>query len=256
MDTLLKAEDFATELADDVACVALVARQTGIAKFDVAHFPMLGREMSEELARAAVHYLTGYEGSFEFLTDLKRRANSLSDGQIKGVLNCMLAEARRRPQAAAARPVEDGLAAELAADEAYRRFVLSQPVPGFAVPTAIPAGRYVIDVAGTDVTLVVKDARNAPGTQWVAIRANGEDELVGRIAEGAFRTSRTSRRDRVQLGAAALEALVDGGQAAIEAALVGYGRATGACGICGRLLTDPESVARGIGPICAEKIGL
>lgn len=32
--------------------------------------------------------------------------------------------------------------------------------------------------------------------------------------------------------------------------------ATAVCGICGRLLTDPESVARGIGPICwAEKGG-
>lgn len=30
-----------------------------------------------------------------------------------------------------------------------------------------------------------------------------------------------------------------------------YGRKTGRCMICGRLLTNPESVERGIGPICA-----
>lgn len=38
-------------------------------------------------------------------------------------------------------------------------------------------------------------------------------------------------------------------------ALVAYGRETGVCGVCGRTLRDPESVAMGIGPICAGKVG-
>lgn len=33
------------------------------------------------------------------------------------------------------------------------------------------------------------------------------------------------------------------------------GRQHGVCMICGRTLTDPESVARGIGPICAGRLG-
>jgi hypothetical protein len=37
---------------------------------------------------------------------------------------------------------------------------------------------------------------------------------------------------------------------------VEHGRLTGACACCGRQLTDPESVARGIGPICASRWGL
>lgn len=37
-------------------------------------------------------------------------------------------------------------------------------------------------------------------------------------------------------------------------ALVAYGRLTGVCGVCGRKLTDPESVRAGIGPVCAEKV--
>lgn len=37
------------------------------------------------------------------------------------------------------------------------------------------------------------------------------------------------------------------------AAQVAYGKLTGTCGYCGRLLEDEESVARGIGPICAAK---
>ena len=34
-----------------------------------------------------------------------------------------------------------------------------------------------------------------------------------------------------------------------------FGHATGHCGICGRELTHPESVERGIGPVCWGRIG-
>lgn len=40
-----------------------------------------------------------------------------------------------------------------------------------------------------------------------------------------------------------------------ETALALYGQETGQCGVCGRELTDPGSVAAGIGPICAERMG-
>lgn len=38
------------------------------------------------------------------------------------------------------------------------------------------------------------------------------------------------------------------------AAQVAYGKLTGVCGRCGRMLEDEQSVANGIGPICATKI--
>lgn len=41
-----------------------------------------------------------------------------------------------------------------------------------------------------------------------------------------------------------------------EAALLRYGREIGACGHCGRTLTDEDSRARGIGPVCAAKLGI
>ena len=40
-----------------------------------------------------------------------------------------------------------------------------------------------------------------------------------------------------------------------ELAFVTHGKATGHCGICRRQLTNPESVERGIGPVCASRIG-
>jgi uncharacterized protein DUF6011 len=44
---------------------------------------------------------------------------------------------------------------------------------------------------------------------------------------------------------------------AIEADPIGlakeYGKATGTCGICSKTLTNPDSIALGIGPVCAGK---
>lgn len=37
-------------------------------------------------------------------------------------------------------------------------------------------------------------------------------------------------------------------------AQIAYGKLTGSCGVCGRILEDEESVAAGIGPICAGKL--
>jgi hypothetical protein len=34
---------------------------------------------------------------------------------------------------------------------------------------------------------------------------------------------------------------------------VRYGMLIGKCGVCGRTLTDEESRANGIGPVCAER---
>jgi hypothetical protein len=40
-----------------------------------------------------------------------------------------------------------------------------------------------------------------------------------------------------------------------KAASKAYAAESGCCGICGRTLTTPESIERGIGPTCAEKTG-
>lgn len=41
----------------------------------------------------------------------------------------------------------------------------------------------------------------------------------------------------------------------VQGAMLAYGREIGRCGHCNRTLTDPESIARGIGPVCAGKMG-
>lgn len=39
------------------------------------------------------------------------------------------------------------------------------------------------------------------------------------------------------------------------AATIAYGKITGHCGVCGLPLENPDSVKRGIGPVCASKMG-
>lgn len=53
-----------------------------------------------------------------------------------------------------------------------------------------------------------------------------------------------------------VKALLKEFEADPKAAMLVQGTRTGSCCICGRELTDPESVALGIGPICGGRWGL
>lgn len=245
---------------DAVSVVAMTARAAGIQKFEVAHFPALGRATVSDLADAAEQYLRDYDGTFEFLVSIKaRRGGMTSDGMLKGVLNCMLAEARRREQAAERERFAD-IDREIAVAEMYERHMAQQaaaPTQPSAIEVGfeVPNGRYVVALGDEKVTVIVKQARNRDGVQWVALRSRGEDLLIGRIEGGQYRPNYRAHRGPGAMGHAAMVALIEGGPAAINAGLIAFGEAFGACGVCGRTLTDPESIARKIGPICAAKLG-
>jgi hypothetical protein len=92
--------------------------------------------------------------------------------------------------------------------------------------------------------------KNAEDLWWI----KSGDTLVGRLdAQGAALFGRRIREAGLETTAirAALEALEADPLAAIKA----HGLATGTCGCCGRELTDPVSIERGIGPICADRLG-
>lgn len=70
---------------------------------------------------------------------------------------------------------------------------------------------------------------------------------LGKVLGGVFSKSRECTDEQQ---AAILEAAKDP-----KAAAVAYGRETGSCSICARELTDADSIERGIGPVCAERMG-
>jgi hypothetical protein len=72
-------------------------------------------------------------------------------------------------------------------------------------------------------------------------------DYLGKITAGRFH--------KVSLCDAASEAAIIAACADPKAAAIAHGKATGECACCGRELTDPISIAAGIGPICASRFG-
>lgn len=53
----------------------------------------------------------------------------------------------------------------------------------------------------------------------------------------------------------AIYAIRERGRVASVADIAAYGLASGVCFVCGRRLSDPDSVRAGIGPVCAKRVG-
>jgi hypothetical protein len=84
-----------------------------------------------------------------------------------------------------------------------------------------------------------------PGALYVMSR-DGE-QYLGKVLGGKFLKTRECAPERE---AAVVEVCKDP-----KTAATAYGKQFGVCAVCGRDLSDEESVARGIGPVCAEKYG-
>jgi len=87
----------------------------------------------------------------------------------------------------------------------------------------------------------------ATGVNAGAIYVKEGETYLGKIVEGKLIRSRDCDDDAESK---IVEAVADP-----EAAAVAHGKQTGSCSCCGRELTDPNSIERGIGPICAENFG-
>ena len=91
---------------------------------------------------------------------------------------------------------------------------------------------------------VFKPASKHPGTIYVT---NHGDVYLGKVAAGLFTRSRDCTAE--------LEVAIVAAAGDPYAAAVATGHQTGICACCGRELTNAESVALGIGPICRDKWG-
>lgn len=125
--------------------------------------------------------------------------------------------------------------------KAPRRTTAPKPETGFSL--TVPAGRYAVKDENGDYRFIIVNAPEKGkwrGWYFVGIQAGDDEHRLGSQRPGqAYRGKAT----------AYLEAIQNDPRAASEA----YGRALGMCGVCGRTLTDAESIARGIGPVCANR---
>ena len=103
--------------------------------------------------------------------------------------------------------------------------------------------RPAFRVGELNLSLAPSTGKNA-GAVYVKVK----DQYAGKIMGGVFMPVASAPDG---LGDKLASIARDPRGKAIE-----HGRKTGACACCGRTLTDKQSVALGIGPICAEKWGL
>lgn len=105
----------------------------------------------------------------------------------------------------------------------------------------VPAGRYaVVTNAGAVNELAFYKIDRPTEGRWAGFMF--VKHLVG---DGEQRMSKHA-------GDAIARKIAEVGAAEASAA---YGREIGRCGVCGRTLTNDDSRARGIGPVCAEGMG-
>jgi len=113
----------------------------------------------------------------------------------------------------------------------------------FAAARAKGAKYPRIRLAGFVFTSASETSRN-PGAVYAK---DGHGTYLGKAMSGKFLASRECD---AELAKRIADAVSDP-----QAAAIAYGKEYGSCAICGRELSDPESVERGIGPICAAKFG-
>lgn len=158
---------------------------------------------------------------------------SLTDKQLAAVRRCMASDAARAEARKAESKAQEVALGDAAA--AIRNALNQAHGKGLKSPQ-LRTENFNFERA--------KDSSRNPGCVYVLGRPGGA--YLGKITpDGTFMPSRdASPEARAQVAEVARDPL---------AAAVAFGRLSGECSCCGRRLTDPASIAAGIGPICADK---
>lgn len=160
------------------------------------------------------------EFAFSLALFLKKKGG-LTDGQI-GAVERIIERNRAEAAAAEARPSIDTSRLEAVFEKASAR--------GLKKP-ALQIGPVKFSPAP------------ATGANPGAIYVKEDGQYMGKVLHGRF-----LGRASAEFVSRILEIAGDPLGEAIK-----HGKLTGRCAVCFRPLSDPESVGRGIGPICAEK---
>jgi hypothetical protein len=168
-----------------------------------------------ERHREALAFVATYTGTFRLILDIRaRRLRSLSPRQVDVIL-----DSRDRDE-------------ERAADAFAKHVAGSAPVASSSAE-AVEPGYFTV---GGDIWRVRK---TKDGQRTYAVRLD--------IVPGA----RKGTWEYVRGGIATVR---EYGEPLTEAVASAFGLANGICAICAAELTDPVSVARGIGPVCIKKV--
>jgi hypothetical protein len=163
------------------------------------------------------------------MRDAVQKFGALTDGQLGAVLRCMARnadrDADRKARVDSAMPIDTS-----AIESAFAKAgtVLASP--------KLRVARFMISRAKAS-------SANAGG---LYVKSNGGTYLGKMLGGKFFRSRECTDADESEIREVSKDP---------KGATLKYGQLTGQCGCCGRTLTDPDSIAAGIGPICAGNFG-
>jgi hypothetical protein len=187
-----------------------------------------------KVAQPAVAAWLETETKFEFAVSLKasvEKFGALTEKQLAAALRCVARNAARDESRAQKIATAPELDVSAIADALNRARAKTGKRPKLFV------GGYAFKFAPTT-------ARNPNA---IYVRNASTKVYQGAISGGKFYVSR-------EADAGVTDKLVEIARDP-KAAAIAHGFDTGICACCGLLLTNKDSVARGIGPICAETFG-
>ena len=175
---------------------------------------------------------------FEFarsMLDALNKYGHLTEKQMATVQRLTVQDAERQAQRIAEQAVRAETAPELSVEAIEVAFNTAKQA-GIKFPK-LRLDSFMFSPAG-------ENSKNA-GAVYVKSKEDGV--YLGKVMGGRLFTSRDCTQEAQERIVAVAS---DPKQAAIA-----YGQRFGSCAVCGRELTDSDSVDRGIGPICASKYG-
>ena len=152
----------------------------------------------------------------------------LTKGQLRGLLNCIRAEV---------------LAADKNAGAVITQITTGEEPLDLR---SIPSGRYAVPHEDTTAFYIIDNIQDdkSKWNNWIFVNILASDT---KIKCGSQRPGQTYQGKHENL----LRKILKN---PYEAAVL-FGKLIGKCSICGRTLTDPESIELGIGPICLQNTG-
>lgn len=172
---------------------------------------------------------------FEFAKSMREaieRFGSLTERQLDAVRRCVERDTQRTQQRAA---------------EAVSRTTdcdLERIEQAFAKARESGLKRIRVTIGDLVFKPAPEGGKN-PGAVYVSDK--GEGAYLGKVFGGKlFRSRDCDEATATRIAEVAADP---------AAAAIAHGKETGRCAICSRELSDPISIERGIGPICADKFG-
>lgn len=181
-------------------------------------------------------YARTYEGDFRFMVEMRENVISrgkLTVGQLVGVANCMYAE--------------------------ERRLRTNKPSDTSGSPADFADGTYTVVREDGYETIKVRTGKTGhwEGRKIISYLAGPDNEAdyvsFGELERGEVKVWKKYQTETMRSKVRAAEFLVRGSSEDVAKAGHQYALVSGRCYKCGRTLTVPASINRGLGPECAKR---